>query len=109
MFGISVLQPGAMTRYLGYAVGTENLTDVNWAARFLNFQRRLATATQVATRVEHRVLLLNVIMLRSVLFTAAVFEPPPWAEQQLRYIQKKFLWRHSTSVEASRHKMNPAL
>ena len=48
-------------------------------------------------------------MLPSVLFTAAVFELPPWAEQQLRNFQKQFLWHHSTSTEASRHKINPAL
>ncbi|GMF32237.1 unnamed protein product [Phytophthora lilii] len=48
-------------------------------------------------------------MLPSVLFTAAVFEMPPWAEKQLVNLQKQFLWHHSTSTEASRNKMNPGL
>ena len=108
-FGIPVLPHGDTTRYLGYAVGTGELTDVNWAARIRNVQRRLATVTRLATSVEHRVLILNVIILPAVLFTAAVFELPKWAEQQLRGLQKQFLWRHSTSTEASRHKINPAL
>ena len=100
---------GDTTRYMGYAVGTGELAATNWAARIRNVQRRLATATKLATSVEHRVLILNVIMLPAVLFTAAVFDPPPWAERQLRNIQKHFLWRQSTSIEGSRHKINPAL
>ena len=72
--GIPVLQHGDTVRYLGYAVGTGHLTDANWAARIRNVQRRLATATQLATSVETRVLLFNVIVLPAVLFTAAVFE-----------------------------------
>ncbi|KAE9265880.1 hypothetical protein PR003_g32316, partial [Phytophthora rubi] len=107
--GIPVLQHGDTVRYLGYQVGTGPLTDVNWAARIRNIQRRLATATQLATSVENRVLLLNVIMLPSVLFTAAAFELPTWASRQIRNLQKQFLWRHSTSTEASRNKINPGL
>jgi hypothetical protein len=34
---------------------------------------------------------------------------PSWADKQTRNLQKQFLWRHSTSTESSRHKMNPAL
>ncbi|CAI5719351.1 unnamed protein product [Peronospora destructor] len=79
LHGIPVLRHGDTVRYLGYAVGTGELTTANWAARV------------------------------PVLFTAAVFEMPPWAEQQLRNLQKQFLWHHSTSTEASRHKVNPAL
>ena len=94
---------------MGYAVGTGELAATNWAARIRNVQRRLATATKLATSVEHRVSILNVIMLPAVLFTAAVFDSPPWAERQLRNIQKHFLWRQSTSIEGSRHKINPAL
>jgi hypothetical protein len=48
-------------------------------------------------------------MLPSVLFTAVAFDMPPWADKQIRNMQKQFLWRHSTSTESSRHKMNPAL
>ncbi|KAE9313201.1 hypothetical protein PF008_g19794 [Phytophthora fragariae] len=107
--GIPVLQHGDTVRYLGYMVGTGPLTDVNWAARIRNIQRRLATATQLATSVENRVLLLNVIMLPSVLFTAAAFELPTWASRQIRNLQKQFLWRHSTSTDASRNKINPSL
>ena len=91
LYKIPVLRHGDTVRYLGYAVGTGELTTANWAARVRNVQRRLATATQLATSVESRVLILNVIMLPAVLFTAAVFEIPPWAEQQLRNLQKQFL------------------
>jgi hypothetical protein len=94
---------------MGYQVGTCQLIDVNWAARIRNIQRRLATATQLATSEENRVLLLNVIMLPSVLFAAAAFEIPTWASRQIWDMQKQFLWRHSTSTEASRHKLNPGL
>ena len=108
-FGIPVLPHSDTTRCLGYAVNTGELADVNWAARIRNVQRLLATATRLATSVEHRVLILNVIMLPSVLFTAAVFVLQKWADQQLQGLQKQFLWLHSTSIEASRHKINPAL
>ena len=107
--GIPVLCHGDTTRYLGYLIGTGELTDVNWAARIRTVQRRLATATQLTTSVELRVLILNVIMLPSVLFTAAVFDIPAWAEKQLRNLQKQFLWNCSTSTEDTRHKVNPAL
>ena len=78
--GIPVLRQGDTVRYLGYAVGTGELSTPNWAAHIRNVQRRLATATQLATSVEDRVLILNVIMLPAVLFTAAVFEIPPLGE-----------------------------
>eukprot|EP00644_Phytophthora_capsici_P003452 jgi/Phyca11/8807/fgenesh1_pm.PHYCAscaffold_31_\ len=107
--GLPVLAHGDTVRYLGYAVGTGPLQDVNWAGRIRSIQRRLATATQLATSVTNRVTLLNVIMLPAVLFTAAVFEMPQWADQQLCNLQKQFLWRHSTATEASRHKMSPGL
>ena len=89
--GIPVLRHGDTTHYSGYFIGTGRLTEVNWAARIRNVQWRLATATQLATSVELRVLILNVIMLPSILFIAAVFELPAWAEQQLRNLQKQFL------------------
>ncbi|KAE9036079.1 hypothetical protein PR001_g9006 [Phytophthora rubi] len=107
--GIPVLRSGDTVRYLGYAVGTGMLADVNWAVRIRNIQRRLATATQLATSVENRVTILNVIMLPAVLFTAAVFEIPQWADSQLRNLQKQFLWQHSISTDSSRNKINPAL
>jgi hypothetical protein len=107
--GIPVLRHGDTVRYLGHAVGTGNLWDVNWAQRIRGVQRWLATAAQLATSVENRVLILNVIMLPSVLFTAAVFEMPDWAGNELRNIQKQFLWSHSTAKDAARHKVNPGL
>jgi hypothetical protein len=107
--GIPVLQPGETVRYLGYEVGTGPLTDVNWAVRIRNIRRRLATASQLATSVANRVVLLNVVMLPSALFTAAAFEMPKWAEKEMRNLQKQFLWRHTTSTDPSRHKVNPGL
>ncbi|OWZ21351.1 LOW QUALITY PROTEIN: RxLR effector protein [Phytophthora megakarya] len=107
--GIPVLAHGETERYLGYAVGTGDTTEVNWAGRIRSVQRRLATAAQLGTSVENRVTILNVIMLPAVLFTAAVFDMPKWAEQQLRNIQKNFMWQHSTSTERARHKVNPGL
>ena len=109
LYGIPVLRHGDTVRYLGYAVETGELATVNWAVRVRNVQRRLATATRLAISVENRVLVSNVIMLPAVLFTAAVFELPPWAEQQLRNFQKQYLWHHPTSTEASGHNIDPAL
>jgi hypothetical protein len=86
--GIPVVTQGDTVRYLGYAVGTGELTDVNWAGRIRAVQRRLATATQIATSVSNRVTLLNTIMLPSILFTAAAFEMPAWAATQIRNMQK---------------------
>eukprot|EP00644_Phytophthora_capsici_P009455 jgi/Phyca11/107396/e_gw1.13.402.1 len=102
--GIPVLPVGETVRYLGYHVGTGPLTEVNWAARIRTVQKRLATAAHISNSMENRVLLLNVIMLPSILFTAAAFEIPTWAATQLRNLQKQFLWQHSTSAESSRHK-----
>jgi exonuclease III len=107
--GIPALAHGDTVWYLGYAVGTGTLMNVNWAERIRGIQRRLATATQVATSIENRVTLLNVIMLPSVLFTAAVFDMPNWAVKQLVNMQKQFLWQHATGTEPSRHKINPGL
>jgi exonuclease III len=106
---IPVLQHGDTVRYLGYQVGTGEMINVNWANRIRNIQRRLATATQLATSVATRVLLLNVVMLPSILFTAAMFDMPQWAATQLRNLQKQYLWRQSVAVDTSRHKMNPGL
>ena len=36
LHGILVLKHGDTVRYLGYAVGTEELATVNWAARMRN-------------------------------------------------------------------------
>ena len=47
-----------------YTVGTASHTNVNWAARIRNFERRLAMTRHLATTIEYRVLILNVIMLR---------------------------------------------
>lgn len=89
--------------------GTAELTNHNWARRIRNIQRLLATATHIATSVDLRVNILNVIMLPAVLFTAAVFDLPAWAGKELRNLQKQFHWRHSLTADASRHKINPGL
>eukprot|EP00644_Phytophthora_capsici_P001844 jgi/Phyca11/81494/gw1.14.783.1 len=101
---IPVLAHGDTVRYLGYGVGTGDMNVTNWAARIRTVQRRLATAAQLGTSIENRITILNVIMLPSVLFTAAVFDMPQWVETKLRNIQKNFLWKHSTSSESTRHK-----
>ena len=54
---IAVVTPSTTTRYLGYQVGTGKLRDINWALRIKSAQRRLFTATRVATTLEHRVLI----------------------------------------------------
>jgi hypothetical protein len=107
--GIPVLAHGETVRYLGYDVGTGALENINWANRIRAIQRRLATATKVATSVDNRVTILNVIMLPSLLFTAAVFDMPTWAATQLRNLQKQFLWHSGTGTGASRHKVTPGL
>uniref|UniRef100_A0AAV1TWU4 Reverse transcriptase domain-containing protein n=1 Tax=Peronospora matthiolae TaxID=2874970 RepID=A0AAV1TWU4_9STRA len=107
--GIPVLQSGATTRYLGHQVGTGDLADANWAVRIRTVQRRLATATRLATSVTFRAQILNVILLPGILYTAAVFDTPAWADRELRNLQKQFLWRHSLSTETSRHKVTPGL
>ncbi|KAE9032264.1 hypothetical protein PR003_g5465 [Phytophthora rubi] len=107
--GIAVLQHSDTVRYLGYEVETGQLTNKNWVARIRKIQRRLATATRIATNVENRVLILNAIVLPSILFTAAVFEMPAWAEKEICNITKQFLWKHATGTEVSRNKVNPGL
>ena len=52
-----VVPPGGTTRYLGFAIGTGGLNYKNWALRIQKIQRRLLTATHVATTVENRVLI----------------------------------------------------
>ena len=96
-------------RYLGYEIGTEALQHHNWALRIRKLQRRLFTAVKVATSVEHRVLILNSIILPSILFTAAVFDIPEWARKAIQTLYKQFLWAQATSTEAGRHKVNPGL
>ena len=59
--------------------------------------------------VQDRVLILNLIILPSVLFTVAVFDLPEWARREIRNLYKQFLWTHATSTDASRHKINPGL
>ena len=54
---IAVIAPPTTTRYLSYQVGTGKLRDINWALRIKSAQRRLFTATRVATTLEHRVLI----------------------------------------------------
>lgn len=79
-----MLRHGETVRYSGDAVGTGELTTANWAARVRNIQRRLAaSAARLATSVESKVLILNVIMLPAILFFGAVFEMPLSAQQQL--------------------------
>uniref|UniRef100_A0AAV1VE10 Uncharacterized protein n=1 Tax=Peronospora matthiolae TaxID=2874970 RepID=A0AAV1VE10_9STRA len=94
---------------LGHQVGTGDLADANWAVRIRTVQRRLATATRLATSVTFRAQILNAILLPGILFTTAVFDTPAWAAQELRNLQRQFLWRHSLSTETSRHKVNPGL
>ena len=74
--GIRVVGSNETTRYLGYHVGTGEITNANWALRLRNVRRPLLTATGVATSVTNRVIVLNTIVLPSVLFTAAAFEIP---------------------------------
>ncbi|CAI5707472.1 unnamed protein product [Peronospora effusa] len=107
--GIDVVPTGETTRYLGYEIGTGELVNKNWAQRIHKIQRRLLTATRVATSVENRVLLLNSIVLPFLLFTAIVFALPRWAEKDLHNLYKQFLWAHATTTESSRHKVNPGL
>ena len=107
--GISVLQAGETTRYLGYEIGTGDLQHRNWALRIRRLQRRLLTASQISTSVASRVLILNAVILPSILFTAAVFEIPSWASKDIQNLYKQFLWDHSTSTDARRHKINPGL
>ena len=70
-------------RDLGYEIGTGELVNKNWAQRIRKIQRRLLTATRVATCMEKRVLLLNSIVLPSILFIAIVFELIRWMEKEL--------------------------
>lgn len=107
--GVSVLPPAETVQYLGYEIGTGDLQHRNWAVRMRKLQRRLFTATKVATSVENRVRILNAIILPSILFTAAVFDIPEWAGRAIQNLYKQFLWAHATSTEASRHKINPGL
>ncbi|KAG2816434.1 hypothetical protein PC118_g13361 [Phytophthora cactorum] len=107
--GMPVLKHGDTIRDSGYHVGTGNMEAYNWALRIRNVRRRLPTAVTLATSVLLRTHLLNAILLPGILFTAAVFKLPKWAERELINLQKQFLWRHSTSVEKSRNKINPGL
>ena len=89
--GISVLQPVDTVRYLGYEVGTGDLQHRNWALRIRKLQRRLFTASTIASSVENRVMVLNSIILPAILFTAAVFEIPDWAIRDVQNMYKQFL------------------
>ena len=106
---IAVVTPSTTTRYLGYQVGTGKLRNINWVLRIKSAQRRLFTATQVATTLEHRVLILNAIVLPGILFTASFFEPPDWALKQLDHLYKQFLWKFFNRIEPGRHKVAPGL
>ncbi|OWZ13594.1 RxLR effector protein [Phytophthora megakarya] len=88
-------------------MGTNDSTTVNWAQRVRGVQRRLATASHLASSFENRVTIFNVIMLPAILCTATVFDMPLWAEKQQQNLQRNFLWKHSTSTAAGRHKVNP--
>ena len=87
---VEVVPPGGTIRYLGYEIGTGYLENKNWAIRIQKIQRRLLTATRVATSVEYRVLILNSIVLPSLLFTASVYYIPDWAEKELRISTSNF-------------------
>ena len=100
---------GATTKYLRYEIGTGQLANKNWAQRIWRIQRRLLTATRVATSVENRILLLNSIVLPLLLFTASVFDLPRWAEKELHNLYKYFLWEPATKTDNRRHKVNPGL
>ena len=89
MRGIPVLQQADTVRYLGYQVGLRPLRNCNWALRIRKLQRRLMTASRVATSVANRVLILNSIIIPSVLFTAAVFDMPEWARVAAHNLYKK--------------------
>uniref|UniRef100_A0AAV1V4U5 Reverse transcriptase n=1 Tax=Peronospora matthiolae TaxID=2874970 RepID=A0AAV1V4U5_9STRA len=106
---IDIVSPADTTKYLGYKVGTGELTNKNWAQRIRKIQRRLLTAIKVATSVKNRVLILNSIVLPSLLFTAIAFDLPRWAEVELSNLYKQFLWAHATSNERCRHKVNPGI
>ena len=96
-------------RYLRYEVGTGELVQPNWAMRLRRGCRRLLTDTTVAASVQHRMVILNVTVLPSVLFTSAVFDMPRWAHTELAQLYKRFLWQHASESEVCRHKINPAL
>ena len=78
-------------RYTGYEVGTGDLQHRNWALRIRKLQRRLSTASTIASSVENRVMVLNSIILPAILFTAAVFEIPDWAIRDVQNMYKQFL------------------
>ena len=107
--GIPVLPHGVTTRYLGHQVGIGALTDVNLAIQIRNVRRRLSTATRVATSTSLKVLLLNVIMLFGIRFTAAFFDIPHWAEKEFRNLHKRFWWKHADATERSRRIVNPGI
>jgi hypothetical protein len=106
--GIPVVKLVDTVRYLGYAVGTRELTYVNWAGRIRAVQRRLTTATQLATSVENRAMILNVTMLPSVLFTAAAFDMPMGSYTNSKHPTAVFV-EEIDEREASRHNMTPEL
>lgn len=103
--GIPVLQYGTTTRYLGYQVGTGELRAVNWADRQRRPQRRLMAAASKHTSVADRVLILNVIMLPAMLYTAIMFQPTQNVIDDLERMQKQFLWRGVPELDRMRHKM----
>ncbi|GMF51547.1 unnamed protein product [Phytophthora fragariaefolia] len=102
-------RPQRDNQVLGVPIRDSNLINVNWALRIRNVQRRLLTATTVATSVANRILVLNTIILPAILFTAIAFEIPPWASKELHILYKNFLWRQKTEISSGRHRINPSL
>ncbi|EGZ16869.1 hypothetical protein PHYSODRAFT_373811, partial [Phytophthora sojae] len=102
--GFPVQEPTATSRQLGYWVGNHDSTELNWAIRLENIQRRLRIATTMGNSVVQRVTLFNAIALPAILYTGRQYVPSKATLQELTRLQKGFVWSATTRTEPVKHK-----
>ncbi len=90
--GLKWIPKGRGTRYLGIQVGFHLPPEANFAAMMLTLKRKLINWSTNKLSLAGRILVLNQVLLASIWYLAAYWNPDPKMCDQIRRLIRNFIW-----------------
>jgi hypothetical protein len=90
--GLKWIPPEKGTRYLGIQVGFHLPTEANFDAMMLNLKSKLISWSHCSLSLAGRILVANQVLLASIWYLAASWNPSPKMCVQVRGVIRNFIW-----------------